>query len=689
MEKVDEEERQRKRKISGVEASGDGKNGDGAEVGWQRKMYKSQKGEEGLEFDVEEELDGWFGGSTTANAGYGPSVGDEIARLFGEVSGGAGFGLDGEVLDFWDGKDGQGTTVGGVSGAACQIGSQLFVNEEIRDVFGEEGGPNGENIEPLGGEHSYRVDSKNFSRNFGRDDGFQNEFFENGSHLRNLDGKEVGGLVSENACGNLAGNIGIHGGYVENRLGNGGREEVVKSKGKRGRPKGSKDKIKRLSASAGIQGLGGVGSDGVAENDIVRPKGKRGRPKGSKNKCKNLHPPKGLSKSKDLEGQKDHEMAGEVVGICEEGGVVRPKGSKNKMKNEVSDGNENVNEIVCLKGKRGRPKGAKNKKKKLAGEEDHGLLSINMDGIGNGSEIGPSPVLENEKTKPFGEEANERCGESTCKNGGGNESLLSKKKHGQPKGSKDKRENPATEEKREAPGEIIRGDHGGYQLMVLENERLALLDEGISGIPVEVYGGDEFRSQIIQSKRKAGRPKGSKNRKKEKQEIPGGSGGGNETVQRKKRRGRPKGSKNKGIIDAVKEDPSQGGENVGENYGGCNISKTNGCQPRGSKFRRRILLPRALNKILALKHQNLASVSKPEDQNEEDLKIIGFGVKQLRNTRKIEMNPNQLKSRSSNFQKRPRGRPRKLNKQHRDSRVIEEGQSTEMVSYLKSISSLS
>uniref|UniRef100_A0A6P6G1H4 uncharacterized protein LOC107414789 isoform X2 n=1 Tax=Ziziphus jujuba TaxID=326968 RepID=A0A6P6G1H4_ZIZJJ len=797
MEKVDEEEGQRKRKISSgeeVNSGDDCKNGGGAEVGWQRKMYKTQKGEESLatgilEFGVEEELDGWFGGSATANAGGVPSVGDEIARLFGEVSGGAGFGLNGEVLDFWDGKDGQGT-VGGVSGPACQIGSQLFDSEEIRNVFGE-GGPNGENIELLGGEHSYRVDTKNASQNFGGDDEFQDGFVENGSHVRNLNSKEVGGLLSENACRNLQVNIRIHGGYEENRLGSGGGEEVVKSKGKRGRPKGSKNKTKAVSTAESVQGLGEVASDSNGGNNVMRLKGKRGRPKGSKNKCKNLHRPKGLSKSKDLEGQKDHEMVGEVVSICEDGGVVRPKGSKNKMKNEVSDGNENKNEIVCSKRKRGRPKGAKNKKKKLASEENHGLLSKNIDEIGNGCEIGPSPKLENEGTKPFGEDASERRGvESTCKNTGGSESLLSKKKRGRPKGLKVKRENPGAEEKQEAPGEVMFGDHGGHQSMDLENDRPASLDEGNSlipvaveayvgndfrsqiirskkkpdrakcfkdkreiptaedkqeapgeimcddhdshqlmgleyerpafldagnsGLPVEVYGGDEFRSEIIQSKRKAGRPKGSKNRKKnlagkENQEIPVGSGGGSETVQRKNGRGRPKGSKNKGLIIAVKADQSQGGENICENISktkgcqprgsksqegenvcenisktkGCqprgsksqegenvceNISKTKGCQPRGSKFRRRILLPGALNKILALKHQN-----------EEDLKNIGFRDKQLRDTTQIETKPNQLKSRFSNFQKRPRGRPRKLNKQQRDSRVIGERKSTEIL----------
>ncbi|KAF3432815.1 hypothetical protein FNV43_RR23917 [Rhamnella rubrinervis] len=842
MEKFDEE-KQRKRKSPGEVSSGE--NGDGVEVDWEQNKSKRQAGGGNLATEVQdfgvEDVDGWFGGSSGANGG-GLSVDDEIARLFGEVGGGgAGLGLNDEVLDFWDGEDGQGTTtVGGLSGAACKIGTQLFGNEEIQNVFGEE--EVGNHLDKFGDE--CRDQDGHVGKSLQIDDKNRNLLcFEHscGNDARVFGDEEVGDQFGGGPAGNAGPSSENASGHVAETIGIGGEEAVVMSKGKRGRPKGSKNKRKTVSAAKSTQRLGGAGRDGIV---VVKPKDKRGRPKGSKNKQKVVACEKnggtpavvigadkggsGIVKvKKDVAVQENIEMAREFVGTGDGGDKAiglnvggenqgpkvenvfvlperkrgQSKGSTKKKKKEASDGNENGHQNVWSKPKLGRPKGSKNKKKNLADQENHGLLNVNVGEIGSNIETGWSTELENGRTKLFGVEASEKPGESTCENGGGNKFFQSKVRRGRPKGSKNKKKNPAVEE---------------TLSMGLENGRSALLDEENCGMLGEASGGDEIRNEIIQPKKKPGPPKGSKSKKKilagrENKEIPsnivgccdgvveavcseglqnekvpavledngevpgetssgnvggtkvhskdeysqpmgliipladiiqgipgetlvgnedgshiqpinkrkqpktskanlvvektqgipgkiawptvlkdenpilvveedkgmsakvsGGGEGGNEGVQRKSGRGRPRGSKNKRLTSSVKEYDSQGREKVSKSDDGYNRSRNKPGRPRGSKIKKRIILPGALSKIIALKHQDLASFSTLEDQNERDFKTMDIPVEQFRNMEKTEM-----KSGSSNFQKRPRGRPKMLNKQDRNPSVIGEGKSTE------------
>lgn len=765
MEKVDEE-KQRKRESPG-EVSG-GQNGDGVEDGVrQDKPNVEQAGEaEGLaaeaqDFDVED-IEGWLGGSSSGANGGGLSVCDEIARLFGEVScGGAGLGLSGgEVLDFWDGEDGQGICAvgGGLSGGAeCKDGCRVFGGEEIRTVFGEEEVPNGKSIQLLGvGDHLVKFgeaapeDGNQIFRGEECQDGYVGKSSQiddknmnlascehsSGNNARVFINEEAGDRIVGGPAGNVGVMIDIHGGYREGRRGNGGEEVVVMSTGKRGRPKGSKNKRKTAVAVKSTGRLLGVASDSIG---VVKPKGKRGRPKGSKNKQKKIAfhehggtpvvgtiAPSGGSEiaeaKRDLAGV---QMAKEFVGTGAVSGKVvgpnvlgedmgpkvevlpttrtrgRPKGSRNKKKNKVSDGSENGSQLVCTKPKIGGPKGSKNKKKHLADPESRGLVNVNVVEINSNIVTGWWTELEDGRTKLLGGGASETPGESTCKNEGENMSFQSKGSRGRPKGSKNKKKNPAVKETKS---------------MTLETGRSALIDEGSSGIPAEAFGGDEFRNAIIQPENKHKRLKTSKanlaveetrglpgktvwptalkdegptlvvEKDEEKPAKASGGGGGGNDGQRKVGRGRPKGSKNRRLAIAVREYKSQGGEKVGASDGGCNRSTNKPGLPRGSKNKKRILLPGALGKILALKHQHLTTLSTLEDQNVKDFKTMDFPHEQFRNMEKTEIKSNELISGSTNFQKRPRGRPKTLNKQKTNPSFTGQGNSTEtLVSYLKSI----
>lgn len=143
---------------------------------------------------------------------------------------------------------------------------------------------------------------------------------------------------------------------------------------KRGRPKGCKDKKKRVRRSragllmdSGDTGEGGIETlkkcgrpkrsknkvesteleSKIDASDIETPK-TRGRPKGSKNKIKRTV-------------WSSNEGAGDIETSKKRG---RPKGSKNKMKSVIWVSNEGAGDIETPK-KRGRPKGSKNKMKSI------------------------------------------------------------------------------------------------------------------------------------------------------------------------------------------------------------------------------------------------------------------------------------------------------------------------------------
>ncbi|KAK1361159.1 RING-type domain-containing protein [Heracleum sosnowskyi] len=195
-----------------------------------------------------------------------------------------------------------------------------------------------------------------------------------------------------------------------------GVEGIGKVRGRRGRPKGSKNKIKKivvgdvsnqfLVASEGERDILGGMTDQISECDkeeaetIGRKSGRRGRPKGSKNKRKTvvIHTgrqgrPKGSKnkKKKSVGGdascgwivvcERDIEM---VVGVsCE--GTDKPKGQENYVADDSSSdctivGERDIKMVAGVsgegivkpkgsKGRRGRPKGSKNKKKNIGAEE--------------------------------------------------------------------------------------------------------------------------------------------------------------------------------------------------------------------------------------------------------------------------------------------------------------------------------
>jgi hypothetical protein len=119
-----------------------------------------------------------------------------------------------------------------------------------------------------------------------------------------------------------------HTSYIP-RISKGGRPpknhlvaEVVKTTGKRGRPKGSTNKPKMEATEVALN------------TEVVETKKRRGRPVGSKNQAKAV-----------------------VIMESPQKGRGRPKGSTNKVKTTVK--------VVAPKNGRGRPKGSKNKEKSV------------------------------------------------------------------------------------------------------------------------------------------------------------------------------------------------------------------------------------------------------------------------------------------------------------------------------------
>ncbi|KAK4277566.1 hypothetical protein QN277_015545 [Acacia crassicarpa] len=151
--------------------------------------------------------------------------------------------------------------------------------------------------------------------------------------------------------------------------------EVLKSGKKRGRPKGSKNKIKSnlcaIDADAGgikmpktcdrpkesISGRKIIPSHRNSNSVDTKALKKLGRPKGSKNKMRSSASNVGVA---DIE-------APEKRG--------RPKGAKNKQRSVVCVGNADVDDIVTPK-KRGRPNGSNNKKGMVVCVSNKGAIDI-------------------------------------------------------------------------------------------------------------------------------------------------------------------------------------------------------------------------------------------------------------------------------------------------------------------------
>ncbi|XP_050387769.1 uncharacterized protein LOC126804052 isoform X2 [Argentina anserina] len=376
-------------KGKGVREVGNGGNeGGGGEKGDQRRKRIEGKSDEILgSGDLGIGGEEWFGGGNGGDGGVS-GVGDEIARLFGEVDVG-GVGLGGGGVSFWGGGNGGGVEIGG--GQAFGLEDEGGFGEKFQfggGLGGLDGGGGIQlwEIEGLGGEGMHGLFDRNGQFWGGEASGIDNQTVEAGE-CRAGNGDEVGENRADN--GGEIGESRAVGGAGESQAGNcesGGGAEG--SKGKRGRPKGSKNKKKIIEAKEGTVGLIGTGSVDVGGEESVTPKRKLGRPKGSKNKKKALvndengGEPDGGEESKVLVGNES---------VMPKSKLGRPKGSKKNKKALANDGNGDEeskglvgNESVGPKRKVSQPKGPKTKRNRT-GVEDDGV-SKDMGAVAKGIE---------------------------------------------------------------------------------------------------------------------------------------------------------------------------------------------------------------------------------------------------------------------------------------------------------------
>ncbi|KAG6735723.1 hypothetical protein POTOM_061626 [Populus tomentosa] len=485
----------------------------------------------------------------------------------GECGGTEVLGLDGKVFQVWDGEgfrlgeSGLGASENGVVGLGHQGAPDLFCQVSaanvgnvgvgssgggIHGVFGEVNGKNGditlsgESMEGLFGE----------CKNGGMaasGEGVQCWCGEAG--CASIDGEGIQGLFGETACEN--GGEGIESGCHRNGGGDDveddgktnkkevfgveavgiddssefggddkGGAEVSPVKRKRGRPKGLTKKkndprgqvklglggdnvigngsdvgmieMEMFSETSGVNGEGN-GNNSVEDkqilgaveciersvgNEILRPKAKRGRPKGS--------------------GKKQKDVAPEENSACLD----------DETPGEATAGNKGGTETVTPK-RRGRPKGSKNKNNGDTAGENQEMTGETKGCIGN---VVWTTILMGVKSETAiaGAEDREIPGEGTCANGKVEE-IIAPKKRGRPKGSK--KEKNLAGDNREMPGETrdtTDCDNRTTRSMQLESERTTLEGAKDKELPDEVTGG----KGIITPNRR-GRPKGSKNKKKE------------------------------------------------------------------------------------------------------------------------------------------------------------------------------
>jgi hypothetical protein len=598
-----------------------GESGGGEEVGVGSRKIKRRRIEEDLEKeDVGlggDGVQGWFGGGN----GNGLTVGEEIARLFGEVSdgngslglndesmqqlwacgdgpefgeaacgnvdrvlgggggGGEGFqggfgevvaeigglGLDGEAIQLWGSEDACENDGGAPGGQGIRVDG-FGGGEEIQNAYGEDMSGNGgleglddgkavqlwnsgnasrNSTEVLGGqgiqaggsiENAFKNDGLGFDS-----EGFQDFFSkvndENSGSVgnnglsfggegiqfwfgevprTNLDGKGVQGLFGDNVSGN--GGEASQCEYGEIGGSNGDRQEVVGLKGKRGRPKGSKNKMKTFAADAkeGIERLEGASGENGVRDEVVRSKGKQGRPKGSKNKKKSLEMDKNHgTPGNNVDGNSNDQGTLCLTALDNEKLILVGDKDTGSVVEVAISGNELRNEIVAQKQKRGRPKGSKNKKKNLASQENKGMpFEVVIDD--GGDEIVRPTGLEYERQTLVGEEERKLPFDAT-RSEGANEITRPKNKRGRPKGSKTKRESSAGQENQGMPGDIGVVNDGGDKTVCptsVGNGKLNFVGQEDRGLPSKATDDNKGGNEIVGPKNKRGRPKGSKNKQR-------------------------------------------------------------------------------------------------------------------------------------------------------------------------------
>ncbi|XWS48572.1 hypothetical protein CRYUN_Cryun13aG0088300 [Craigia yunnanensis] len=483
------------------------------------------KGSGGVESVLE-----WFGedggvnGSETfklwgVEVGFGLGIGGSGEGPHQGGFGGETGGINGEVVDCkcckpWFGEDG---VFGSLVGGEIQMGGSgvAFGNGGIGHADGLMHGPFGGGGEP------------NEGLNVGGE-GIQ--WFSGEAECGNVAGKGIQGLFDEIACGNGCeslltgqGNQG-QGGYFENvGTHQGSKDEGGQAKGKRGRPKGSKNKKKILGAEQSIEGL----SDSkVKKQDAL---------KGSKKVQRSF------SGECEIGGEDD-------IGRRKEN-LVQQMGSKNGQEDVAVE----ANETVQLKPKRGRPKGSKNKKKILSTKQGiEGLIGVGDDGkfgsdivcaIENQGPIKGSKkkislpgenrdiachivvntndgldqtvrpmVLENETTNFLWEGDWVMPCEVAGGSEGGNDNGRRIEKQGQQKGSVNEKKNLGEVN----DNEQLKRRHGGPKSSKNQKKIVAEEIQDMSGKTVGGEGADGIQkgNNIVRPKKKLGRPKGSKNKQK-------------------------------------------------------------------------------------------------------------------------------------------------------------------------------
>ncbi|XP_044500424.1 uncharacterized protein LOC123221611 isoform X3 [Mangifera indica] len=412
-----EEMRLRKRKRKRSE------NGGGSEVGLKGK--KQKEGEE----DVSEEESAV---KNDVDLSLGTKCLDfrleEIGGLFGEGAESrlccfceVGGGNEGKILDHFGGDEvylGNGLCLGGASSGFGGGGGEVLVgngeemgvsNDDVQlDIKGLES-PKDE-AEIGGGGFDCKIIEGLFDEVSGGIEGFgsgdkeiESLFTEvnggggDGNGVINLFGEGFGSFGSQCWCGKSAcvslDGVGIQGLFGEISFGNGGEtpcieetqeahqpvngvangaeNEMLKIKHKRGRPKGSKNKIK-VSGPQECNEAMSKADDDTKSDDLVSPRKKLGRPKGSKNKVKKIFEGQNQEMSDQIvsgnNGGDENSLTPKIEGTTV--GFVEVK----VMTGEVTVVNGDVHVIVQTKPTRGRPKGSKNKKNIIAGE-DQGMLS--------------------------------------------------------------------------------------------------------------------------------------------------------------------------------------------------------------------------------------------------------------------------------------------------------------------------
>lgn len=454
--------------------------------------------------------------------------------------------------------------------------------------------------------------------------------------------------------------------------GSGEGSRIVITKGKRGRPKGSKNKRKNLYGEENknvseVEGAGCVGGgDGnvyltssnsqksaplvsQADNGMfpeasgasgialgsLNPKGTRGRPK-SANKAE-----------RDLVGGNQENAGGRIGGddACEEntmrymgpdneGSVLMGQESKRMPCESCCTSGEGY-ENVQPKRKRGRPK----KKTTLADQVFNGVtLCVSY---GSDNTIG-NMAYKDEGAAHVGDENKGVPRETSCVSGEGNDYKLPKRRPGRPKGSKNIRKIHGVSENRIGDANWwLPGSHCGDKILRLgdlENERNYLGSKEDNETPTGSPGANDGRRENDQ-------PTGGDNEggtgnfwSKDKQDISH--------------------SCDKLLTGDRREGESQKNREVLGNDEQQSRQKHEQGQPRFSRNQRTVLIGQALEKILVQKNAIPIHHTKIEQKGGEHLGQNGGLRGNMEDKTAADF---------GNHQKRGRGRPKKSIKESENS----------------------